>query len=210
MAVTLEAEFDGKRFKHASDGLRALAERFGKDFAEFGHVLGREMQAFLDEELLNLSGIHSGSVTTRNRLAKRTGDLVKALQRGAEVTHSGKLTSVEGRVYLPRQYHVHEYGGTLRPTSGKYLFVPLPAALTSNGKPKKMRPRDWRGTFIAESRKGNLLLFQRKGPRLIPLYALKPKAKIRPRLGLRQNIRRGVPAFADRALEALLDEILKP
>ncbi len=90
------------------------------------------------------------------------------------------------------------------------MFVPLPAALTATGKPKKMGPRQWRNTFIAESRKGNLLLFQRQGRKLVPLYVLKSKVRIRPRLGLADTMRRGVPAFADKALEALLDAITTP
>ncbi|WP_420011455.1 hypothetical protein [Tateyamaria sp.] len=206
--LTIETHFRGERYERASVGLRALADAVGTDFDQLGLVVSREMRLFLKTERDKLAKHHSGSATTSNRLAKRTGELVRALQKGGRVTETPTLADVKGEVFLPSKYRIHEFGGSIRPQKGGYVFVPLPAALKSDGTPKHMNPRQWHGTFIAESKKGNLLLFQRQGPKLIPLYALKPRVSVKRRLGLGAGIRRGVPAFADRAFEALLNEIL--
>ena len=48
-----------------------------------------------------------------------------------------------------------------------------PAALDSTGQPLQSSPRDWPNTFVAQSKAGNLLIFQRRGTSIVPLYVLK-------------------------------------
>lgn len=207
--IGLSVSFGNKRYWDAWAGLDALADTLGRNVDDLGHVVAREMRVFINAEMEKLAKRHSGTTTTNTALATRTGRLVRELQRGGVVHDAQKIEDVYGQITLPGEYRIHEYGGTIRPSEGSYLFVPLPAALKADGTPKKLNPRQWRDTFIAESRNGNLLLFRRVGRKLEPLYALKPQVKIRPRLGLVNQMKKGFPEFADRMLEALFDNLTR-
>ena len=81
--------------------------------------------------------------------------------------------------------------------------------MNANGTPKKMSAREWDRTFVRRSKKGNLIIFTRSGKSLIPLYLLKKEVKIPPRLGMQKTLEVGLPRFVDKAMEAMLKEILK-
>ena len=70
------------------------------------------------------------------------------------------------------------------------MTIPLDAALNANGTPKKKRARDWKDTFVAKSKRGNLIIFQKRGRRIVPLYVLKKRVRIPARLGLRKELRK--------------------
>lgn len=207
--IGLSVSYGNKRFNDALVGLHALADTLDRNVQDFGHVVGREMRVFINDELAKLAARHSGSTTTDTALAKRTGTLTSALLKDGTVHDAPKVADVWGEITLPGEYRIQEYGGTIRPTKGEYLFIPLPAALNADGSPRYRNPRQWRGTFIAESKAGNLILFQRVGRKLTPLYALKREARVRPRLGLVNQMKSGFPAFAERALAALFDALTK-
>lgn len=208
--IGLSVSFGNKRYWDAWKGLDALADTLGRNVDDLGHVVAREMRTFINAEMAKLAKRHSGRATTPTKLATRTGKLMRELRRGGVVTGGPRIKDVEGRITIDAPgARINEYGGTIRPREGNYVFVPLPAALKSDGTPKKLNPRQWSDTFIAESRNGNLLLFRRLGRKLEPLYALKPQVKIRPRLGLVKQMKRGFPEFADRMLEAMFDTLTK-
>ncbi len=72
----------------------------------------------------------------------------------------------------------------------------------------RQRARDWDNTFVQRSRRGNLLIFQRNGPNITPLYLLKPSVRIQPRLGLEDSvIKNGLPWFERRAFEEISGEL---
>jgi hypothetical protein len=77
--------------------------------------------------------------------------------------------------------------------------------MDSRGVPLRKRARDWQNTFVARSRKGNLIIFQKRGRKNIrPLYLLKPEVTIRPRLGMEKNIHgQMLPYFNRRAMDAI-------
>lgn len=198
----------GGQTTDAATGLDMLAARFRESQDELGIPVSREMRRFLQEQMAELASRHGGSITTSTTLARRSGKLMAALRRAARVKETAKLSKVTGRVKLRSDRAVHEDGGRIKPTSGQYVTVPLPAALNSNGTPKKQRARDWTNTFMAKSRKGNLLIFQRKGGRLVPLYALKESVTVPARLGAVRSARDAAPIFAGRALSAMIDHLL--
>lgn len=208
-AVELSVSYGNKRYRDAARGLHALAKSLNKSMNDYAHVLSREMKTFIRDELDKLAERHSGPITTDTTLATRTGTLVKSLKTAGTVTEAATIADVQAEIRLPGQYKVQEYGGTVKPKNG-YLFVPLPDALNPDGTPKKLNPRQWQDTFIRESKAGNLILFQRVGRKLIPLYALKSQVRVRPRLGLVSQVKADFPDFADRALTALFDALTKP
>lgn len=208
--IGLSVSYGNRRYQDARRALDALADTLGRNVDDLGHVVAREMRVFINQEMEKLAKRHSGTTTTNTALATRTGRLVRELQRGGVVHDAQKIEDVYGQITIDAPgARINEYGGTIRPSEGSYLFVPLPAALKADGTPKKLNPRQWRDTFIAESRNGNLLLFRRVGRKLEPLYALKPQVKIRPRLGLVNQVKKGFPEFADRMLEALFDNLTR-
>ena len=110
----------------------------------------------------------------------------------------------EARFSLPGYVGIHERGGTIRPRRARYLTIPLPAALDSRGVALRARARDWPDTFIATSRRGNLIIFQRRGRKeVVPLYVLKKSVRIPPRLGLTRTLMMHRPQL----LEDLRDRI---
>ncbi len=45
-------------------------------------------------------------------------------------------------------------------------------ALNANGTPIKLSAREWTNTFVAKSKAGNLIIFQKRGRQIAPLYVL--------------------------------------
>jgi hypothetical protein len=85
---------------------------------------------------------------------------------------------------------------TIRPRRGKYLAIPLEAATTPAGVPRRRSPRDYDDLF----RIGDAL-FQRRGKRIVPMYALVRQVTIRARPAIRKvqpNVVKGIEeAFRD-------------
>jgi hypothetical protein len=87
------------------------------------------------------------------------------------------------------------------------MAIPLPAALNANGTPKRPGPRSWSNTFVRESRKGNVIIFQRKGRKIVPLYLLRRKVRIPRRLGLRYTFRTTNRDFVDRMIDTIASKL---
>jgi len=130
---------------------------------------------------------HLTGGTTSDRLARRTGTLAKST-RPRKVERKGKR--VVGGVVLGTKYakvHVGEKGKvtTIRPRRAQFLAIPLSAAKTAAGVPRG-RPRDFGNTFIQRSRRGNLLIFQKRLGGIVPLFALKKEVRIPARVHLEE------------------------
>jgi hypothetical protein len=208
MVTTVTAEFKGKRYNSAADGLRALAQDISADFERAGPALRGELQFYLNAVALAMEKRHSSpwqpGTSAPQHLYKRSGKLVQSIKDS--VTVSGqKFDDIEGRIGSSLVYaNIQEYGGDIVPKNSKYLAIPLPAAMDSRGIPLMASPRDWANTFVAKSKAGNLLIFQKKGKDIIPLYVLRSKVTIPPRLGLGDTLRTGASSFVDRAMTAML------
>lgn len=101
---------------------------------------------------------------------------------------------------------VHEFGATIFAKRAEYLTIPLDAAL-KGGRKVHRTSRGWKNTFVFRSKAGNLIIAQKNGRRLVPLYVLKRSVRIPPRLGLRQSIADQVPATMTRILNAMDKEL---
>ncbi len=109
-------------------------------------------------------------------LKRRTGALAQSVRWKLRKYGLGfKLTAESGVPYGT----IQEHGGTIVPIRAKYLTIPLPAALTSAGVLRKPA-REWSNTFVQRSSSGNLIIFQNRGNKIIPLFILKKKVKIKP------------------------------
>ena len=112
------------------------------------------------------------------KLRVRTGNLRRSLQekRARKVQERGN--EIIGIVGTNLKYAaIHEYGGTIRPKRAKWLAIPLKGALTARGVARG-GPRDFKDTFFAMSKNGNLIMFSKSMGSIIPLFALKKEVKI--------------------------------
>ena len=74
--------------------------------------------------------------------------------------------------------NIQEKGGTIRAKNSKWLTIPLSGAKTASGRAKKASARDFSDTFVDKSESGNLIIFQEKGDKIIPLFLLRKSVKV--------------------------------
>lgn len=213
-AFELQLNIDGKRFKDVDAGIRALAR--GLDPARLGldRIITRELKDMLDTVADAMAQRHSTpwrpgtrlpTGVRSGKLARRSGATIRAVKKSVKVRGTGR--DITGTIGGPFWLVVHEEGATIRAKRARYLTIPLPAALTSRGTPRRRRARDWPNTFVQRSRRGNLIIFQKRGSRIVPLYLLKKRVRIPRRLGLGATLRAAAPVALDRIGEAVVQRI---
>lgn len=211
MANTFELgfEFRNKRFRDAERGLRVFASELSKDWDGAAKILSAELKEFLDSVALALAQRHGTpwpGGTGPKSLSKRSGGLIASIEKSVKITGT-TFDNLEGFISAAFPGVVHEFGATIRPKKAKMLTIPLPAALDNRGIPIRKSARDWPNTFVARSKAGNLLIFQKRGTEIVPLYVLKSSVKIPPRLGMRQTLETGIPYFVERAMDRMVKGI---
>lgn len=202
MATTIEFEFRSQRYTQAEKGLQALANRLGKSLEDAAMPTAREeLTRYLQAATKALETRHGGAWpggTGPKTLSRRSGNLIQSIKDSVKVEGSS-LGTLQGSIGSNLPYaRTQEFGATITPKHSKYLAIPLPAALDANGSPLKPSPRDWDRTFVARSKAGNLIIFRRTGAKVTPLYVLKSKVYMPPRLGLRDTLTSNLGWFVDR------------
>lgn len=208
--LTLEFEFRNKRFQDADKGLRAFATALKKDWDGSAKVLSLELRGFLDEVAAALADRHKQAWpggTTPNTLSKRSGALLNSIIESVNVAGE-TFDTIKGEIGGSRIARVHEFGAVIKPKKAKYLTIPLPAALNSNGTPIKQSARMWDKTFVARTKAGNLVIFRKVNTKVVPLYVLKTSVKIPPRLGMQRTLEAGLPYFIDSAMDAMVRAVM--
>lgn len=210
----IEFQFRNRRFRDAEKGLEVLARQLDRNFKQLPPVLANSLQEYLDQVRRALIRRHSQRfnnpvnvpATGEDDLLRRRGGI-----RGVEtrVRQGGGLEGVVGTMEVPFPLSVHEEGTTVRARRAQFLTIPLSAALDSRGVPLRPRARDWPNTFVKQSQRGNLLIFQRKGSQLVPLYLLKREVTLPPRLKALETLQAGQDFFVDTAIERMSRELLR-
>lgn len=207
----VEFRFRRKAFKDAAAGLKFAAKQLEADWRGAASVLSDELKDFLNEVAAEIAGRHSRpwpGGTSGKTLSKRSGSLVASILDSVRVEGKG-FTTIKAYIGVASPGQVHETGATIRPKKSKFLAIPLPAALNSKGLPKKRSPRQWANTFVATSRAGNLIIFQRRASQIVPLYVLKTEVRIPPRLGMQKTLEQAIPRFVERAADELVKAVMK-
>jgi len=205
----LEFEFRSQRYKDAAAGLGAFARAIKDDWERVTPVLKRELETFLKGVSASMVARHSGSWpggTTAKTLSSRSGRALRSIEESIKVT-GDTMDTVQGQIGGVHYLRIQEFGGTIVPKTAKYLTVPLPAALDGAGVPIHKSARDWDNTFVARSKAGNLLIFQKRGKDVVPLYVLVKSVTIPPRLGMRDTLNEGRSYFVERAMKNMLKEM---
>lgn len=207
MEVTGEVIVDGRSFTKIEEAFQELHGQLEKGIEAASIPLSKAIREALQLVAQKLEQRHSAAWNGRVKnnspnLQKRSGG-IKRIAKSIKVRGS-TLDTVEGQIDTAG-FAIHEKGGTVSAKRAKYLTIPLPAAMDGRGVPLKKRARDWDRTFVARSKRGNLLIF-RKDARggVTPLYLLKPSIKIPARLGMEASmINDALPYFERRAFHIL-------
>jgi hypothetical protein len=202
MTASLSLKFSGKTYDDASKGILDAISQLRSSVDGQPKVLGKVMREYLDHVADQIANKHSGD-GGGGTLAKVSGKAMRSVVKSVRVTGSS-WESLRGSIGGVSYLGIHEYGGTIR-SKGKLLTIPLPAAKARTGQAPPFA-RQWKNTFVATSRAGNLLIFQRRGREIIPLYLLVERVTIPPRLGMRETLRSQIPYFLDRATTAIARE----
>lgn len=190
LSLELTGSFAGKMFATPDGAIDAVIDHL-QDFetSAIPRTLKNSMQHYLK--------LIAGRVAARNghnypggtgprSLSSRSGKAQDSIRRSVRTVIDGNdVVGFIGGIYYLK---AHEFGATIRARRSQYLTIPLPAALDSAGVPLKRSARDWTNTFIKRSRKGNLLIFQKRGDQIVPLYVLKKEVTIRKRLGMHDEL----------------------
>lgn len=207
--LTIEFDFRNQRFTDAAKGVRALADSVVKSWNGEPKVLSAELKTFLEGVARALAQRHGRawpSGTTDKTLSKRSGASVQSILQSVSV-NGNTFDTIVGHIGGKFPLQVHEFGATIKAKGGKFLTVPLPAALDGKGVPIHKSARDWQNTFVAKTKAGNLVIFQKRGTTIVPLYVLKTQVVIKPRLGMRATLQAGLPYFVDRTVDAMVRDM---
>jgi phage gpG-like protein len=88
----------------------------------------------------------------------------------------------------PMKYaKLQNFGGTVTAKSGKYLAIPLPTLSKTD---RHKSPREFKNTFFAKSRNGNLILFEKTDTARLNFQGKRKKAEggIRPLFVMKESV----------------------
>jgi hypothetical protein len=202
--LTITAAFNGQVFSSATAVSRAVQKGLSDGHDRVMHMIANELRDALDKLYRDLEAKHGRAWpdgTSGSSLSVRSGAGLRSIKDSIMVTE-GK-DEATGTITTGKMT-VHETGATITAKHAKYLTIPLNAALNSHGIPLRSKARDWDNTFIARTKRGNLIIFQRNtGGKVTPLYLLRKSVTLRARLGMTKMFEDLIPYFERKAIEAV-------
>ncbi|MEQ8967327.1 MAG: hypothetical protein RID91_16055 [Azospirillaceae bacterium] len=203
VSMTVSVRVDGRRVR---------------DLSRLGEAAAGDVKGILDDAILRgarrfrdllaaeMTRRHSRpwpQGTTDRTLSRRSGALLRDIDANLAVIERGDGADIAWAPSTPYGA-IQELGGAVVPRAGKYLAVPLRDALTPRGEKVYRSPRDAENTFVRRSRRGNLIIFQRRpGGDVVPLYVLKSRVYVPARLGLRDAAEDALPAVEQLIAQAV-------
>lgn len=103
---------------------------------------------------------------------RKSGHLALSTNGRVLRTPTGLRIILGSGVFAPEVPYavIQEEGGTVTPKRRQWLAIPFEGV--------KGFPREYNDTFFAMSKRGNLIMFQKRGKDKEPLFAMKKQAKI--------------------------------
>lgn len=185
-------------------GLDQLQQRMARAQQRLPVVMGQVLTKQLTQAVAYAKERYLTGGTTSDRLAVRSGDLRAAFAHEVTLTPQG-ATGRLGYLQGPVSHYAATHEGwptrrnvtVIRPKNATYLTIPLDAAKTPAGVARG-RARDYDNTFVARSRGGKLIIFQRTGNGTItPLFLLVRESIVPARPALYPTWDRFVPLILE-------------
>lgn len=210
---TVDVKIGTKAFMEADAAFGILAKTLDRGLDGAAAPLRADLRKTLQLVATKLAEKHGNpwSPGKKTNLQSRSGNGLKSIAQSIKLQGGANtLAAVAGRITTGKMT-THETGATVRAKSAGYLTIPLPAALDQRGVPLKTRAREWTNTFVARSKKGNLIIFQKKGRNnIVPLYVLKKEVTIPARLRMAETIQTdALPYFERKAFETIEKYIME-
>lgn len=208
--VSFKTKYRGREVEFPSKQLERAARRLSpRNLERVAQYAEQEMRRYLTRVSDAMHRRHSrpwqrGGVS-RKTLSRRSG---RGLQSIKNFIVRRTSDDIEGTMRLNKYMTMHEHGGWIRAKNSTYLTIPLDPALNDDGTPKKKRARDWKDTFVIKSRRGNLIIVQKRGRRIVPLYVLKKRVRIKARLGLRKEMKKQRPELRRNVLNRIHELVM--
>lgn len=194
-------------------GLDEMQQRLAKASAQLPALYTRIFTDQLTQAVQYARTRYLSGGTTVDRLAQRTGGMTQAFT--SDVTQDGQgATGRIGYLYrTPPGASVHEgFDGrtstTIRPRTAKMLAIPIPGMAGELPGGPAGGPRTIQNSFIARSRAGNLIIFERTASGIQPRYLLRTSVTVPARPALRPTMVLYVPRIRDavvHGVQQLLD-----
>ena len=199
-------EVDGEFFASVDAAHTALDQSLNATADRVTMAIGRDVLDALKRVGQALAKKHSSPwngrlVNDKSTLQKRSGSGLRSILESIKTTENN--INVVAAEITTGSMSIHETGGTVKPKRGKYLTIPLPAAMDGRGVPLRARARDWDNTFVARSKRGSLMIFRKDGKGITPLYLLKTSVYIPPRLQMSDAVDDTLPYFERKAFESI-------
>lgn len=185
-------------------GLEATARRFALADQLIPQVAGRVLTTRLMQAVTYAKERYLTGGTTSDRLAVRSGVLRAAFMSRVTLSAGGAQGQI-GYAQGPASAYAATHEGwpnrrsstTIKAKKTQYLAIPLAAAKTPAGVARG-RPRDFPNTFVARSKRGALLIFQRTGKgTIMPLFLLKKEVIIPARPALYPTVDKFLPLIRE-------------
>lgn len=202
-------------------GLSELQGRINRVIQQAPRLAGQVLTRRLTEAVTYARQNYLTGGTTAQRLRVRTGVLrasfgMQVQQRGGEIdARIGYILpqGQRGGAGDPLIYaRIHEgwpenrSRTVIRPRSAQYLAIPLEGALTPAGVARG-RPRDFPDTFVRRARAGRLVILQRTGSGIVPLFLLTREVSVPARPALRPTMQRFLPLITADLGRVLLEQL---
>jgi phage gpG-like protein len=165
--------------------------------AKITNGLRRAMNSFA---LTYLDDLKTGRLSG-NPIKRRTGNLARDWTTSVTETPVGIVATVKTQGAANAYAGLQEYGGTIRPKNGKWLWIPTRENQTAAGV-ARTTPRQaiQHGGFIAKG-----MYFGRSGKTITPLFSLKKSVTVQGRMGAGQLWERSLPRL-ESVVSALLQD----
>lgn len=209
MSVEFTVLYNGVTYADFSQAMSDAVTDLQNSFNSAAPKVNIELKRFFNkiaDEMSRRHGTPWKAGTTRNSLSLRSGGGVRSIRNSIKLM-SGKSYNRTGGSISTGKMTIHETGGTITPKRSQYLTIPTDFALDSRGVPIKQSARQWENTFVRTSKAGNLLIFQKRGKDIVPLYVLKKSVRLRPRLGMAKTFEDNIPFFEQRVLNVIDKEL---
>ena len=178
--MSIDLQMTTRGDKELARDLRNVKSEFRKERVRAMLQILRELKT---EVRKNLRG---------GALKRRSGKLERKLFERVDASTDDVSGRINPRVPYAR---AHELGMTIKPQDGDFLTIPIADEARGRG------PRKFPNSFVAKSRAGNLILFQRRGDTIAPLFVLKKSFRIPKRPFLAPAVQRK----QDRVVELMGD-----